>query len=85
MIIHIRKKPIEVSAIQWKNNEAEIRDFVKDDRLLKFPDGEELKIWNSIEVCWVNCPMFHFLIKGIKGEFYPISPEILERTYDVIP
>lgn len=81
--IKIRKKPIEVEAIQWNNNEPFIRNFVKDDRKLKFPDGK-CEVWNTEEGNWMNIPNRHYIIKGIKGEFYPCSPEILARTYDVI-
>ena len=25
-----------------------------------------------------------YIIKGIKGEFYPCKPDIFEKTYDII-
>lgn len=79
--IKIRKKPIEVEAIEWNNNEPFIRRFVHDDNLLRFPDGK-LEVWNKEEQCWINVPNRHYVIRGVKGEIYPISPEILERTYE---
>lgn len=81
--ITIRKRPVIVQAIQWTNNEPFVRAFVKNDRVLRFPDGK-LELWNDEEKCWISCPMFHYIIKGIKGEFYPCSPEVFARTYDVI-
>lgn len=81
--IKLRKRPIEVEAIRWNNNEPFIRAFVKDNSLLHFPDGR-LEIWNTEEKDWISVPMFHYVIKGIKGEFYPCSPEVLARSYDVI-
>lgn len=79
-----RKRPIEIEMIQWNNNEAQIRDFIKDDALLRFTHDNKLELWNQEEQSWINCPMFHFIARGIKGEIYPISPEVFERTYDVV-
>lgn len=84
-ILRVKKKPIEISVIQWNGtNEHEIRDFVENESLIKMGEGSKLQIWNSEEQSWINCPLHHFVAKGIKGEFYPISPEILERTYELV-
>lgn len=82
--IKVRKRPVVVEALQWENNEPFIRAFVRDNELLRFPDGGTMEIWNIEERCWVKCPMFHYIIKGLKGEFYPCSPEVFERSYDVV-
>lgn len=39
------------------------------------------EIWNTQELCWVNCPVGHRVAKGRLGEFYPISPAALEAGY----
>ena len=85
MIIKFRKRPIEIEAIQWVNNEPEIRLFIGNDSNVKFKDGGTLELWNDEKQSWINCPMFHWVSKGIKGELDCISPEILERTYDKLP
>jgi len=81
--IKLRAKPKEIEAIQWTNNEPFIRHFIQDDRLLRFPDSK-LEIWNDEQQCWIAVPMFHYVMKGIKGELYPCSPEVLERSYEII-
>lgn len=83
MTIKLRKKPVEIEAIQWDNNEPFIRYFVKDDRLLRFPDSK-LEVWNIESECWVNVPHKHYVVRGVKGELYPMSPEILNRTHEII-
>lgn len=82
-VIRLQSKPKEVEAIKWENNEPYIRKFVADDSLLKFGDNS-LRVWNKEEEDWINCPMFHYIIKGVRGEFYPISPEALEQYYTII-
>jgi hypothetical protein len=83
-ILRLRFKPVEIEAIQWDANEAEIRAFINDDKSLKIKDGNKLEIWNSEEQSWMKCPHGHFVIKGIKGEFYCVSPEVLERSFEKI-
>lgn len=81
--IRLKAKPKEVEAIKWDNNEAFIRNFIRDDRLLRFPDGK-LEVWNKEEKCWMNVPHAHYVIRGIKGELYPISYEVMTRSYEII-
>ena len=26
-----------------------------------------------------------YIVKGVNGEFYPVKPDIFERTYDILP
>ena len=41
-------------------------------------------IWNSLEGQFINCPNGHYIIKGLKGEFYPCDPEIFAAKYEPI-
>lgn len=45
---------------------------------------ETLRIWNDLEQQWINCPVGHYVIKGLKGEFYPCESEVLWMKYEVI-
>lgn len=75
-----RKKPIEVTAIQFTgNNLHEIMDFVKqnayiDSRglIIRTLEGEHIANMND------------FIIQGIHGEFYPCKPDIFLKTYDKV-
>lgn len=78
-----RKKPQEIEMLQWTNNEAQVRKFIDKDDHLRF-NNEKLEIWNSENQHWCNVPMFHFIAKGLKGELYPISPEILDRSFEIL-
>ena len=83
-IIRARTITREIEAFKWENNEPYLRDWIKDDNLIHFA-GNMLEIWNSDIRDWVQCPMFFWIIRGIKGELYPISPEIFDRSYEVLP
>lgn len=42
------------------------------------------EIYNTEELAWIPVPLGHFVAKGSNGEFYPISPAVLEQTYDEV-
>jgi len=81
-----RKKPVVIDAIQWTgDNFDEIYTFIygNSDRLLThWPDRKEITIdtledrHTAIQNDWI--------IKGVKGEFYPCKPDIFEATYEVV-
>ncbi len=75
-----RKKPVVIEAVQFIHaNFDEIEKFVGGDA--DFRDGRLLvatregPLWASPED-WV--------IKGIKGEFYPCKPDIFVETYEPV-
>lgn len=85
-----RKKPIIVEAIQnTGGNKLEINAFVgKKLEHGKFTcddtgnNGFPLVI-STLEGDMV-CSVGDWVIKGIKGEFYPCKPDIFEQTYEEV-
>lgn len=78
--IKLVAKPTEFEAIKWENNEAEIRDFIKDDKLLKFPIGK-MQLWDGVHSTWSTIPMGHFLAKSKRGGLISLSPEEIENDF----
>lgn len=81
-----RKKPIEVEAILFDGwNWQECYQFMSDE-LLVFPmslekrEYIEIKTLEGIMVASVG----DYIIKGVKGEFYPCKPDIFEQTYEKV-
>ena len=79
MMIKATKKPVEIEAIQLtKNNTAEVLAFVGDGAH-EVADGVEITtLEGAMLASWGD-----YVIKGVKGEFYPCKPDIFEATYDV--
>ena len=79
MIARYRKKPVEVEAVQWTGeNWQEIKDFAGSDvsfdgRLYVFTLEGTLKV-----------DIGDYIIKGVKGEFYPCKPDVFEKTYEPV-
>lgn len=78
MIMKVRKKPVEVEAVQWTGeNLEEIREVC----------GDKLQfVFSSIYINTLEgshrVSLNDYIIKGIKGEFYPCKPDIFEMTYE---
>jgi len=74
-----RKKPIEVEAIQWTgDNLDEITSFC--DVTGTYWMGQ---IWIRTLEGGVWASVGDWIIKGVKGEFYPCKPDIFEQTYEM--
>ena len=74
-----RKKPVVIEAVQWTgNNLPDIISFAK--KAIDKWDGTDLYI-NTLEGT-MTASVNDYIIKGIKGEFYPCKPDIFEQTYE---
>lgn len=78
-----RKKPIEIEAVQWLGVwESPISEFIKTRAATTGKAGDELSI-ETLEG-WIRAMPGDWIIKGVKGEFYPCKPDIFEATYDKV-
>lgn len=89
-----RKKPVEIEAIQYDNlNKEEVEKFVgcklrsvidsyHYDQGLPIPPTRFLYI-NTLEG-EMRVDPGDYVIRGVKGEFYPCKPDIFEATYDKV-
>ena len=93
MIKKYIKKPVEIEAIQLtKDNIIEVFDFLDGANYKETRSVEELKDFSQyvlkqgyIEINTLEGIMKvsfgDYIIKGIKGEFYPCKPDIFQATY----
>lgn len=78
-----RKKPVVIDAIQWTGENAwGIRDFIGGQVGWSIIGGESLSI-DTLEGR-MEASRGDWIIKGIKGEFYPIKNDIFEQTYEAV-
>ena len=93
MIKQYRKKPVVVTAIQWDGkNLEEIKDFVGDSLNYSILDtawevGKGIPyVYMAIKTLEGSMEVSKgdYVIKGVKGEFYPCKPDIFERTYEEV-
>ena len=75
-----RKKPVEIEARQYTRNGLEAEkvanwcdgDQTDDGLIIHTLEGDHLANYGD----WI--------IRGIKGEFYPCKPDIFNQTYDPV-
>lgn len=77
-----RKKPVVVEAMKFTGaNHKDIADFV--DTNMTF-DRMSDKIGIVTLEGEMTASKGDWIIKGVKGEFYPCKPDIFEKTYEPI-
>lgn len=78
---YFRKKPVVIEAVQWAGDLGSAMAFISepfsvDDltRALYIPtlEGE------------MRADLGDWIIRGVKGEFYPCKPDIFEQTYEPV-
>ncbi|MEG2778197.1 MAG: hypothetical protein RR905_02795 [Aurantimicrobium sp.] len=89
-----RKKPVEVEAMQWADEEdawsilewAASVDYDEETAgPLRPGSGDDwgLMTINTLEGAMAVTPL-DFIIKGVNGEFYPCKPDIFWKTYEEV-
>lgn len=80
-----RTKPFEIEAVRFR----ELSDCYRIKNEV-FPDIEfqqdlrGLLVWDYLQLTWVIVNPGDYIIKGMKGEYYPCAPEVFEAKYEVI-
>ncbi len=80
-----RKKPVEIEAWRFSGGMKSASDITQLDssmEILSGEDGEVFIIINTLEGRMTANPG-DWIIKGVKGEFYPCKPDIFAATYDL--
>ena len=77
-----RKKPVVIEAVQWTGaNYQDIRPFCPIAIIERGPDLRPVCTIPTLEGDMPVSPG-DWIIKGVKGEFYPCKPDIFEVTYE---
>lgn len=77
-----RKKPVVIDAIQWTGNGVALRVFFGDFNAWCTDRNGTLHIETLEGTMKAN--LNDWVIKGVKGEFYPCKPDVFERTYEKV-
>ena len=90
-----RKKPVVIEAIQWNgNNLKEVMEFICSE--FSYEENTDYvtnkfnyrKVTKKLSINTLEGKMEvsegDYIIKGIKGEFYPCKPDIFINTYDEV-
>jgi len=82
-----RKKPVVIEAMQWTGGGdvfADIDDWMGYTSMMWFhEDNPNILVIPTLEGD-MKASIGDWIIKGIKGEFYPCKPDIFEDTYELV-
>lgn len=80
-----RKKPVIVSAVQWTGmNHGEIESFAGPMSFWFQAEGDIKSLGIRTLEGKLYASPGDWIIKGVKGEFYPCKPDIFEATYEEV-
>jgi hypothetical protein len=85
-MMRLRTKIVEIEAVLWTGNEDECPEvfaFVPEENIAWRGNGM-LAVFNDLEYQWINVPDGHYILRGLRGEYYPCEPEALFMKYEVI-
>lgn len=88
-----RKKPVEIDAIQWLGGEGDATDA-----LCQWCGGRYRSVGKPSDPTdvaeWIEIPTLEgvmrasvgdWIVRGIRGEFYPVKDSIFCDTYEEVP
>jgi hypothetical protein len=79
---------IEVDALEWTgDNLKKIQAFTGEDKFVELvePPGEySATVFDELHTAWISLRTGDYVIKGIRGEFYPCERSVFEVTYESI-
>ncbi|AYD81660.1 hypothetical protein SEA_KROMP_59 [Streptomyces phage Kromp] len=95
-ITRYRKLPTEVDTIQWTgSNEAAVQAFTGgpgffhalDDTNRESSDDPQAtaRVFDKLHSTWVLVYTGQHIVRGVKGEYYPIAEDVLAETYEPAP
>lgn len=77
-----QKKPIIIEAVQFNGTKDNLVEVLRFSNSIDVFSSSELGIKTLEGVMRAN--IGDWIIKGIKGEFYPCKPDIFEATYEAV-
>lgn len=77
-----RKKPVVIEAVQWTGkNYEEVEEFCPS--MLYADSSRTIPVIDTLEGKH-SASVNDWIIKGVKGEFYPCKPDIFSATYEPV-
>jgi hypothetical protein len=78
MIKKYRKKPVVIEAMQWDGKDLMLLSWFVGNSLLILPNNVMIRTLEGD----MKVNKDDYIIKGVKGEFYPCKPDVFEQTYE---
>lgn len=78
------KKPVTIECVKWDGeNLEEVQNFCGTSYIGGGKDDDKKLVISTLKGDML-ASVGDYIIKGMKGEFYPCKPDIFEKTYDIV-
>jgi hypothetical protein len=84
MVQKYRKKPVVIEAALVEHGQTDSLAKWCNGRSIYTPSGKSSGIDIPTLEGIMRASMGDYIIKGVKGEFYPCKPDIFEATYEAV-
>lgn len=81
--IKYRKKPVVIEALVWLGQKVEMDKFLGSTRHHYTQKGLPNSLFIETLEGVHEARIGDYIIKGIKGEFYPCKPDIFKESYEL--
>jgi hypothetical protein len=78
-----RKKPVEIEAVQFTGDNPQEVMVLADEQTMVFRRERKTLLISTLEGEMTARPG-DWVVKGVKGEVYPVKPDIFEATYEAV-
>jgi hypothetical protein len=82
-----RKKPVVIEAVQFTDEPdriIELQEFMNAELVINYNDTNNPKLKIATLEGVMDASVGDYIIKGVKGEFYPCKPDIFHKTYEPV-
>ena len=86
-----RKRPVEIEAVQWTgDNWYYLREWTDNKFDVLYPDDRDedpeatAQVFDELHSTWVLVYDNDWIIRGVKGEFYPCRDGVFRETYEEV-
>ena len=78
-----KTKPVNITAVEW-NGDKDVFDYLQNwSNGIIYRESRNVLRINTLEGV-MEAYIGDFIIKGLRGEFYPCKPDVFEKKYEEI-
>lgn len=83
-----KTKPCEIEAVEFKDDSADtliaIQDFMDKELVVSYADPKHPVIKIATLEGVMDASIGDYIIKGLRGEFYPCKPDVFHKKYEAV-
>lgn len=80
-----KKKPVEIEFMQFKDmgNVDDIETWTNLKAVYDYGNDGKVMYIDTLEGI-MTANIGDYIVKGVNGEFYPVKPDVFEKSYEVL-